>query len=1412
MKTYRISVTLLLGWLVLVLPVSSVTGSVERPYFENIDSGSGLSQVVVLAIAQDQDGFIWIGTQDGLNRYDGYEFRVYRGLQGEPGALPDSYITALCADSKGVLWVGSLGGGLSYYDRPSDTFRVGGAPVGAVGGLSSKTVRVIYPDRSGVLWVGTSNGLNRMNPDGSFFVYNARSGAQGALRGNDIRAIYEDSDGVLWIGAADGGLSRMNRDSGTFITFLRQPDNPDTLCDNRVSSICESRSGELWIGSAGGVSLFNRRNESFVNYSRKAPAGRVLSDDEINYVFEDQRSGNLWICTNSGGMDIIGPDKTPSLNISGADASPGNLPSSRLFTVYRDKTGIFWVGSFMGVAKYNPERLRFFQPDKIGVPPLSSMEQTVRSIFEDRNGLLWVGSFGGLRCYDRKNQTVRIFRHNPSQPDSLPDNRIMGITGDKNNHIWVATLAGLAMLKPGGGQFQVFLRQVGQPDSLSSNRIRKTMEDSRGRFWVATLGGGLNLMDPSSRRFTHFRYDPDNPNSISFDNIAAMIEGHDGHLWIGCYGGGLNRFNPETRRFTRFLHNPRDTNSLSMDRVLCVYQDRRGVIWVGSDGAGLNRFKPGTGEWRHFSTRDGLANNVIYSVLEDHKGHLWLSSNSGIIRMNPDTLRFSHYSPRDGLLNPEYNAGAFFKNPVSGEMFFGGIQGVDSFFPDTITPIRFISPVVITGFRRFDRQLPCKTALELNQQVDIEYRENFFTIDFTAPEFRNPDKINYTFYLAGYDAEWQKAGARRNASYSALPAGEYIFHVRAANQDGALSETSAKIRILPPVWRSWQFLTIALVFLALLVLGFSFFRSRALLRRSLRLEHVNQELNKQMQERIEAERLQAALFRIARIAHSDMNYDDIYRAIHLAIGELLDAGNFYIGLYNPSDHSIFLPYFVDEYDKLMGHSIQASGLTGYLIRIGKPLLVDPHLLRELLERKEIDLLGSPFQVWLGAPLKYKNEVFGAVVVQHYRNPLAYTEKEKQLLEFVSHQIAGVISRKREEEEKKALKDKLMMAEKMEAIGRLAGGVAHDLNNVLSAIVSYPELMLLKLPEDSPFRKPLTTMKRSGQRAAAIVQDLLTLARRGVDVRDVVNWNDIIEEYMKSPVFDRLKTQHPNVVWMLNLEKELMNIEGSTVHLTKTLMNLCSNAAEAMPSGGSVSISSVNLFPENSFDDFGVQNYVVITVADTGVGISKKDLKRIFEPFYTKKEMGISGTGLGMTIVWNTVQDHDGYINVWSEPDKGSSFELYFPVTAKPAREIQSPTSVGEFMGQGEHILVVDDVQEQREIVTVLLNELGYHVDAVASGEQAIAFLKAHQVDLILLDMIMSAGMDGLDTYLEIKRVKPGVRTVIASGYSETGRVRKALQLGAGAYVQKPYTLEKIGLAIKKELEKNTPPAPAEPPS
>jgi len=397
----------------------------------------------------------------------------------------------------------------------------------------------------------------------------------------------------------------------------------------------------------------------------------------------------------------------------------------------------------------------------------------------------------------------------------------------------------------------------------------------------------------------------------------------------------------------------------------------------------------------------------------------------------------------------------------------------------------------------------------------------------------------------------------------------------------------------------------------------------------------------------------------------------------------------------------------------------------------------------------------------------------------------------------------ITERKQTEKILRESEDKLARSKKMESLGLLAGGVAHDLNNLLAGIVSYPELLLMDLPEDSKLRKPIETMQESGHRAAAIVQDLLTMARGAAITKEPLNLNYIVSDYLNSPEFKKLEHFHSTVTLKTKFDRDLLNINGSHVHLRKVVMNLVSNASEAIEGSGNVTISTMNRYvdrPQRGYDDVNIGEYVVLAVSDNGSGISPDDLERIFEPFYTKKVLGRSGTGLGLAVVWNTVQDHKGYIDVTSN-EIGTTFELYFPITRDEISDKNLFIPIKDYKGNGETILVVDDVEIQREISCKMLDTLGYKTKAVSSGEEAVEYLKEHTVDLILLDMIMDPGINGRETYERIIKIHPNQKAIIVSGYAETTDVKKIQKLGAGKYIKKPLTLERLGLVIKEGLGK-----------
>lgn len=495
----------------------------------------------------------------------------------------------------------------------------------------------------------------------------------------------------------------------------------------------------------------------------------------------------------------------------------------------------------------------------------------------------------------------------------------------------------------------------------------------------------------------------------------------------------------------------------------------------------------------------------------------------------------------------------------------------------------------------------------------------------------------------------------------------------------------------------------------------------------------------------------------------------------LAIILMLQKGHFF---YSNTAMSNILHY---EEDKLKGIKFSELAMDKWAMKVEQRILA--------LEKKEkqIQHFEAPFQSRTG------EEVWLEILA----TALPYHGKEAVLIHGID-----ITAKKQMQKEQEKLQEKLTRIEKMEAVGALAGGVAHDLNNILGGIVGYPNLLLLEMDKNNPVYAPLKTIQKSGERASAIVQDMLTLTRRSVMVTKVVHLNTIIDDYLTSPEFDTLTGFHAKVQVKTDLAADLMFIDGSAMHLNKTIMNLVINGFEAMSDGGTLHLISENRYvdkPFGNYEQVKEGEYVTLSISDNGEGIAAADLEKIFEPFYTKKKMGRSGTGLGMSVVWGTVKDHKGYIEVQSIVGKGTTFTLFFPATRKQPVETLLEFDIKSYRGKGQTILVVDDVYEQRLIASAMLEKLGYVVSIVESGEKALQYLKEHSVDLVLLDMIMDPGIDGLDTYRGILDLNPDQKSVIASGYSETARVKMAQKLGAGPYVRKPYVLETLAVVIKNEL-------------
>jgi diguanylate cyclase (GGDEF)-like protein len=827
--------------------------------FRHITPQDGLSQETLYAILQDRDGLMWFATQEGLNRYDGYEFTTFKSDPLDPSALSQPMVRTLYEDREGVMWIGTDSGGLNRFDRATQTFaRYQNDPTNPVS-LSNNQIRVIYEDRAGSLWVGTDGGgLNRFDREsGTFTRFNHNPSDPASLSNDHIRAIFQDRDGTLWVGTHGGGLNRMDTVTGRFRHFVPEPGVPGSLLSMRVNALYEDKDGNLWVGTYdSGLDRFDRETESFRHFRHDPRNPESLADDRIRAIHQDSR-GTLWVATD-GGLCEFRPSNEGFVRYVHDATDPVSLSDNRVTTVYEDRGSVLWVGTYMGVNTWNIGTGFFGHYKNDGTTSNQVSGNAVYSFSESPDGSIWIGTYGnGLNRLDRKTGRFTQYRSRPNDKKSLADDRVMSLAVDREGIVWAGTFdSGLERLDPRTGVFTHFKNDPDDAKSLSRNAVTRIHQDRKGVIWVGTYRGGLNRLDPRTGEFFRYQQDPANPTSLSNDRVIAIEEGEDGVLWIGTDGGGLNRFDPERGSFSHYRHDPDDPESLSSDNVWVLHRDRKLRLWIGTQGGGLNRWDPALrrahqGRFRKYSTDEGLPSAVINGILEDDSGNLWISTNRGLSRFNPETESFKTYDASDGLQSPEFNQGAFYR-AADGEMFFGGSNGFNSFYPHLVRENPNVPPVTLTAFLKFNQPVDLGQPITEVTDISLTHKDYVVAFEFAALDYTAPEKNRYRYKLEGFDEDWIDAGGLRRATYTNLSPRSYTFRVKATNNDGVWNEDglSVQVTVIPPPWRTWWAYT--LYGLSLIGIAYAYARKQA-----ARLER-EAEYNRKLQLEVEIRTQQLA--------------------------------------------------------------------------------------------------------------------------------------------------------------------------------------------------------------------------------------------------------------------------------------------------------------------------------------------------------------------------------------------------------------------------------------------------------------------------------------------------------------------------------------------------------------------------
>lgn len=807
--------------------------------FKNISLEDGLSQNSVLCILQDDEGFLWFGTRNGLNKYDGNTFTTFRYNSQDSTSLSNSYIKSLYQDKLGNLWVGT-GNGLNKYDSDKDNFKRYIFPH-TKNGTPKDEIWSIIPDSNDHIWIGSNFGLVRMDiRTNEFKHYTHKEEDAGSLSNNLVRALEKTSDGELWIKTVQN-IDRFDAKTQSFKNYDHPENSPKAINSNFLPTLYEDSQKNLWLGFTKGLALFNKNLDCFEFFKLPTKNEHAITDD-VRSIYEDD-FGNLWVGTYRG-LYILNRNKNSISHVVHDENDPNSLSQNSIYKIYGDSKGDIWIGTYAGGINYYNRSYDLFKHFSAGTNTTKLNYGVVSSIIQDSNENLWIGTEGGgINYYDKKAGEFTYYTHDAMNQNSLSSNNVKAMIQDRAGNFWIGTHdEGLNFLNPDERSFifKKYKNNAEDLNSLSNDRVISLYEDGANNIWIGTSGGGLNVLDKRSNSIERVS---ESTNMIG--EIIFIISGTSDPTTILVGGDkGLAKVNTRTKAISSVPFSGIEDDVPGSSPVLSTYKDPDNNLWVGTEGAGLYCYNEISKSSIRYGAEESLPNDVVYGILPDDDDNIWLSTIFGLSRLNLRTRQIKNFDKSDGLQSNEFNYGAYLKND-KGELFFGGVNGFNSFNPDRITENTFIPPVSITSFRVNSK--PFTPKADLNDTITLKYDQNVLDFDFVALSYSQPNKNQYTYKLEGFDTGWNEVGNRRSATYTNLDAGHYIFMVKASNNDGLWNKKGASLvfTILPAPWRTWWAYSIY----AICFLGALF----AIRRNGIQRIHDKNELK---QQRLEKERIE----------------------------------------------------------------------------------------------------------------------------------------------------------------------------------------------------------------------------------------------------------------------------------------------------------------------------------------------------------------------------------------------------------------------------------------------------------------------------------------------------------------------------------------------------------------------------
>jgi len=799
---YKNGIMLAITLIFFLLISGEAVYSLNNDYkFNNITIEDGLSQSSIEAIFQDSKGYMWFGTDDGLNRYDGNKFKVFRYGSEDKNSISANYIGGIL-ESGGYLWI-ATSNGLNRMDQNRTNIVQYKNDPKDKNTISNNNIWAMVEDSNGVIWIGTENGLNKYDKNTDKFARYLNSSSNNSISNNFVTCLREDKEGVLWIGTKDG-INTYNRATNTFKQYLKG-ESGTSISDNYIKTIYQDREGTIWVGTnGGGLNRFDKASGTFKVYNLSK---NNLPSDCVQVIYEDSYR-NLWVGTKKG-LCKYSKEKDNFITYSNQYYENHSIIDNNILSIYEDKSGMLWIGTNNGLSKFYPNQL--FQNYTHNPSNKNSLSYNqITGIYEDEDKLLWVGTVNeGLNLINRDTNEVKLFLTNSDDPKSISDNYIKTITGDGKGNIWIATTNGLNRYNKLTGEFKRYLHEDKNTNSLIDKEARFLYFDSKKLLWIGTRGG-LDLFNPDNETFIHVS-DLLKKNGVEDNAFTAIYEDNDGYIWIGCgINGGIIKLDRKDNSIKVFKNIPEDKNSLSCNAIKAIKGDDKGNIWIATN-YGLNMLNTKTEKFTVYTERNGLCNNFVYGVLLDKGNNPWVSTNAGISKLEVKENKFYNFTVADGLPGNEFNGNSYYKS-ISGEMFFGGTCGLTSFYPENYKKSCYVPKVVIEDFKIFDK------SQSLQQQMKLKYNENYFSLEFFIPDYKNGDKNQYAYMLQGIDKDWVYSNNRNFARYTNVKSGTYNFKVKGRNSSGEWSEpTNITIVVKSAPWRSlWAYIIYGIIIMIII--------------------------------------------------------------------------------------------------------------------------------------------------------------------------------------------------------------------------------------------------------------------------------------------------------------------------------------------------------------------------------------------------------------------------------------------------------------------------------------------------------------------------------------------------------------------------------------------------------------------